>query len=441
MKAMKIMLFIILLVLVGALWYFQPTLKLGAGYAAKMACSCHYLQGRSIDDIKSNDLNFSLLPLVNLTHDIADKSVTATFLGWISQKATFVEGRGCIVVVDEKMELPKAVDKPLISIASKPLAVYDTLPVGINLPVLETAVDNAFVPLPEGGTRAVLVLHDGHIVAEKYADGFNQDTRLHAWSMTKSITNALVGLLVKKGQLSPEQDHLFPAWEQDDRSKITLADLLHMNSGLEWNEEYGSISDATQMLYGQPDMAAYTWNKQLIAPPNTNWVYSSGTTNLLSYLIREKAGSDEAYHQLVYEELFLPLGMHSALIEPDQSGTLVGSSYGWATARDWAKFGQLYLEDGKVDGYQLLPENWVSFSREPANGSEGTYGAQIWLQTDDATHAPSDVFMFRGFQDQRIVIIPSRRCVLVRLGKNKDKTFPLDTFIKEVLAALPGSER
>jgi CubicO group peptidase (beta-lactamase class C family) len=258
--------------------------------------------------------------------------------------------------------------------------------------------------------------------------------------MTKSVTNAMVGLLVKKGQLSLEQDHLFPEWENDERAKITLADLLHMNSGLEWNEEYGSVSDATQMLYGQSDMAAYTWNKPLVASPNTNWVYSSGTTNLLSYLVREKTGSEKAYYQLVREELFLPLGMHSAMIEVDQSGTMVGSSYGWATVRDWARFGQLYLNNGQVDGFQLLPGNWVNFSREVANGSEGTYGAQIWLQSDDATNAPEDVFMFRGFQDQRIVMIPSRQCVMVRLGKNKDKTFPLDTFIEEVLAALPERE-
>ena len=155
-------------------------------------------------------------------------------------------------------------------------------------------------------------------------------------------------------------------------------------------------------------------------------------------LVRQKLGNDQAYHSLVRDSLFLPLGMHSAQIETDQSGTYVGSSYGWATARDWARFGQLYLQDGKWDDYAVLPAGWVDFSRQPAAGSEEVYGAQVWLpDSTELSGVPEDLYMFRGYQDQRIVIIPSRKVVMVRLGMNEDQTFPLNEFIHEVLAALP----
>lgn len=429
---------VLAILLAGGFWYAQPLLKVGAGYAAKMACSCHYLQGRSMENIKAEDLNYSALPLVKLTHDQAQAEVAASFFGIISQRAKFIKGRGCVLIADENQPLPEEVPtSPLASIVT-PLPTYDTLPEGLNKKALEQAVQEAFLPLPGGGTRGVVVLYDGHLVHEQYAPGFTEASPLLGWSMTKSITNALVGILVKNGQLSLQQDHLFPEWEADERAKITLADLLHMNSGLEWNEAYGGVSDATKMLYTQSNMAAYTRAKPLAFEPNTTWEYSSGTTNLLSDLVRQTVKDDQAYRGLVRDSLFHLIGMHSAQIESDQSGTLVGSSYGWATARDWARFGQLYLQDGRWDDYAVLPTGWVDFSRERAVGSEGVYGAQVWLpDPTELSDVPEDLFMFRGYQDQRIVIIPSRKIVMVRLGVNEDKTFPLNKFIHEVLAALP----
>ncbi|MGH1432873.1 MAG: serine hydrolase domain-containing protein [Lewinella sp.] len=438
MQYLKWFLIVVVILLVGGYWYAHPLLKVGAGYAAKMACSCHYIQGRDLENIKAEDLNYSALPLVKLSHNQEKKTIKASFFGLISQRAQFIEGRGCVLIVDENQPMPTEVSASPMAAIVTPLPTYDTLPKGLNKEALEQAVQNAFLSLPGGGTRGLVILHDGHLIHEKYAPGFTKDTRLLGWSMTKSITNALVGVLVKNGQLSLQQDHLFPEWEEDERANITLADLLHMNSGLEWNEAYGGVSDATKMLYTQPDMAAYSRAKPAAFTPNTNWVYSSGTTNLLSDLIRQTLGNDQAYHNLVQDSLFNTIGMHSAQMESDQSGTFVGSSYGWATARDWARFGQLYLQDGQWDGYPVLPAGWVDFSREVAAGSEGVYGAQIWLpDPEELSDVPSDLFMFRGYQDQRIVIIPSRKVVMVRLGMNEDKTFPLGKFIDEVLAALP----
>lgn len=438
MSYLKWFLIVTVILLLGGYWYAQPLLNVGAGYAAKMACSCHYLQGRSLENIKAEDLNYSALPLVKLTHDQENKRIKASFFSLIEQQAQFIEGRGCVLIADENQALPeKLPPSPLAAIVT-PLPTYDTLPEGLDQKALEQAVQDAFLPLPGGGTRGVVVLYDGHLVHEQYAPGFTAASPLLGWSMTKSITNALVGIMVKNGLLRLQQDHLFPEWEEDERAKITLENLLHMNSGLQWNEAYGGVSDATKMLYTQPDMAAYTRAQPLAFAPNTTWVYSSGTTNLISDLIRRTLGDDQAYRSLVRDSLFLPIGMHSAQIEPDQSGTYVGSSYGWATARDWARFGQLYLQDGRWDDYPVLPAGWVDFSRQPAVGSEGVYGAQIWLpDPTELSDVPEDLFMFRGYQDQRIVIIPSRKVVMVRLGVNKDKNFPLNKFIHEVLAALP----
>jgi CubicO group peptidase (beta-lactamase class C family) len=425
---------LLVLALVASFFSFRPLLRVGTGYAAKMACSCHYLQGRELADIQRNDLNFSVLPWVKLSLLEGEQGVVASLFGLASQQARYVPGRGCVLVVEATGPLPVSViqdtQPPL------PLPLFDTLPPTLDTAALNAAVDQAFKPLPGGGTRAVIVLYQGRLIAEKYAPGFDAHTPLLGWSMTKSITNALVGIMVKNGLLRLDQDQLFAEWNEDARAQITLADLLHMNSGLDWNEAYGSMSDATRMLYLQPDMAAYTRQRALAHPPNTFWEYASGTTNLLNNLIRQHL-PEEQYATFARDSLFAKVGMTSALIEADQGGTQVGSSYGWARAADWARFGQLYLQDGVWNGERILPAGWVDFSRIPAEGSEGTYGAQIWLRSDDAAHAPADAFMFRGFQDQRIVVIPSRQCVLLRIGTNRDKTFAHDDFITGVMAALP----
>lgn len=442
MRILKWGLYLLPIILLLAFLYVRPLLKVGTGYAAKMACSCHYIQGRSLEDIQAADLNFSALALMNLEHFPEEKAVRASFFGLITQRAQYVPGRACVLVVDDDQALPTPLEEPAMQLASKPLPLYDTLPPGLNTALLQTAIDSAFRPLPGGGTRGVVILHDGHLIHEQYAEGFAAETPLLGWSMTKSITNAMVGLMAKDGKLNVQEDQLFSEWANDERASITLADLLHMNSGLEWNEEYGGVSDATQMLYREANMTDYVLSKPLTHTPNTHWVYSSGTTNLLTRLIRQRLNDDETYARFVRDRLFLPLGMHSAQIEVDQSGTIVGSSYGWATARDWARFGQLYLDDGVVDGDRILPVGWVDYSVQVAAGSEGVYGAQIWLpDPEELPDVPADLFMFRGFQDQRIVIVPSRKCVMVRLGMNEDKTFPLNKFITQVLAALPPSNQ
>lgn len=232
-------------------------------------------------------------------------------------------------------------------------------PPEINQKQLKVALDSVF--RPQQHTRAVVVVYRGQIVAERYAPGFDSRMPLPGWSMTKSVTNALVGILVKEGKLSLLDKNLMPQWNHrgDRRRQITLDGMLRMSSGLRFNEDEGNpLGD----LFGQADAAVYAANQPLEAAPNTKWQYSSGTTNIISGIIRNAIGSDTDYLGFPRRALFDRLGMKSAVIEPDASGTLVCSSFMYATARDWARFGLLYLQDGVWEGQRILPEGWVQYS-------------------------------------------------------------------------------
>jgi len=309
----------------------------------------------------------------------------------------------------------------------------------VNYEVLQTAVDNAFDKDAEKikRTRAVVVLYKDRLIAEKYAFGFSAETKLLGWSMTKSITNAVLGVLEKQGEISLEQNKLFKEWENDDRSKITLNNLMQMNSGLEWEEDYNSISDVTKMLFLAEDMPGIQLNKPLIGEPNSSWNYSSGTTNLLSGYIRNQFKTHQEYLDFWYSGLIDKIGMNSMTLETDLAGNYVGSSYSWATARDWAKFGLLYLNKGNWNGEQLLNESWVKYSATPTNGSNGEYGAHFWLNAGEKyPNVPKDLFSSNGYQGQYVFIIPSKDIVIVRFGLTENPKFDVDSFLKDLLSAI-----
>jgi CubicO group peptidase (beta-lactamase class C family) len=275
-------------------------------------------------------------------------------------------------------------------------------------------------------TLAVVVAVDGRIVAERYAPGITPDTALPGWSMAKSVMNALVGVLVDEGRLRLDQRELMPAWTgHDPRAAITLEDLLRMRSGLRFEEHYGRPwSDVIRMLYGSHDMAAFAASRPLAAAPGTVWQYASGTSNILSAIVRRTVG-DAAYHAWPRQVLFEPLGMTSAVLEPDASGTFVGSSYMTATLRDWARFGQLYLDEGMAAGTRVFSRDWVRFTTSPTPQSpDGRYGAHWWVKlnpdiggdSEDSQRIAGDAFHAVGHEGQTITVIPSRRLVAVRLG-------------------------
>ena len=295
-------------------------------------------------------------------------------------------------------------------------------------------------------TLALVVVHNGQVVREMYGPDIDASTTLISWSIAKSITQALVGIAVGDGLLSIHDDHLFPEWENDDRSKITLGNLLNMSSGLEWVEDYvdDKSSDVIDMLFGDKKFignhAAYAASKNLEAAPGSKYVYSSGTTNLvtkiLSRALGEKHGSTDAMSKFMQERLFGPLGMRSAIPRFDASGNFVGSSYVFATARDFARFGYLYVNDGMWNGSRLLPEGWVDYSRTPiARDPENNldYGAHVWMFPND----PGSIAAL-GYEGQFTWASPQRNLVVVRLGKTNAEYGPrLRTELSKIVHAFP----
>ena len=321
------------------------------------------------------------------------------------------------------------------------------LPVKEN-PALRPILDAAFAePGPrKKRTRAVVVVQDGAIIGERYAPGITAETPLNGWSMTKSVMGALIGTLVGQGKLSLADKNLLAEWRApgDPRAGIALEDLLRMRSGLRFSEVYADpLSDVTRMLFDGHDAGGFAASRPLEAPPGTFWKYSSGTTNILSLIARRALGEKD-YPHWPRRALFDPLGMASAVLEPDASGTFVGSSFLFATARDWARFGLLYANGG--DG--VLPKGWAAFGASPTpQAPDGRYGAHWWLKlskelgggTDAAARIPADAFHALGHEGQCLTVIPSRRLVVVRLGLSIDiKAWDHAAFLAGVLDALPA---
>ncbi len=445
-----------------------PQFPVATAYAAKKMCSCTFIAGRNQESIQKEDLGFGPLGLTSTTIDTINKIVTSSIFGLASKTAEYRGNLGCILLQGEdnyqvslKVERPALPDSlywpkgtraPAIdsmaldtlssdTLTTDSLSTADSLPVvdsldGVHLQQLRDAIDRSFDPsmgMDSLKTRAVVVVYKDSIIAEKYANGFDDRTEILGWSMTKSITGTLIGMLAKDSTLTLEDQQLFPEWT-DDRKNISLKDLMQMQSGLEFVEDYAALSDATQMLYLSENVSSIPLGKPLIHQPGTKWYYSSGTTNLLSRLLKNKLGQ-EAYLRFPYDSLFNRIGMSSAIIEPDESGLYVGSSYCYATPRDWAKFGLLYLNEGNWYGDQIIDTSWVDFVKIPASNSEGIYGGQFWLNVNQSQlpDLPEEVFSCNGFQGQRVFIIPSYDLVVVRMGLEEPPLFDMNKFLKEIL--------
>lgn len=423
-----------------------PKLNILSGFAAKNVCSCTFLAGRNLKSIEAGDNNF--LPVFYARNEInfKEKSASSSLLGLKKRTAVYRDGIGSVLLSENSTEAFPDIPRPeRVFLPGKlPYPYGNQEPaepndLNVDRQAMQAAIEKAF-----GGegknikkTRAVLVLHKDGLIAEKYAPGFSKDSKLLGWSMTKSITNAVLGVLEKQGGISPDQDNLFKEWENDERSTITLNNLLQMNSGLEWKEDYTSLSDVNQMLFIKSDMPKVQLDKSMTGKPDHSWNYSSGTTNLLSRFIREQFKTHREYIDFWYRELIDKIGMNSMTIETDLKGNFVGSSYGWATPRDWAKFGLLYLNNGTWNSEQVLKESWVRYSAKPTKGSKGEYGAHFWLNAEGKyPNVPKDMLSCNGFQGQYIFIIPSKNIVIVRFGLTEYPVFDIETFIKEILSAV-----
>ena len=302
----------------------------------------------------------------------------------------------------------------------------------LDLSTVERVADELFAPGAAHGTSLALVMmQSGRVAFERYgtqpdtpfaAGGpVGADTTLVSWSMAKSITHAAVGLLVAEGRLDPAAPAPVPAWRGTPKAAITLQHLLEMRDGLEWNEDYvdASVSHCIEMLFGAgaTDMAAYAGSRPLVHAPGTVWNYSSGTTNIVARIVGDAVGGGrEGMETFLHERLLGPAGMASAVPKFDDAGTFVGSSYVFATARDFARFGELYRNDGvAADGTRVLPAGWSdharAFSAHDPDG-EFDYGAHWWLWPE----LPGS-FAAHGYEGQYTLVVPDRELVLTHLGK------------------------
>jgi CubicO group peptidase (beta-lactamase class C family) len=422
-----------------------PKLDLISGFSAKSIASGHFIDNRSQKIIEKGDNDIDMIDLAKNKIDEAGKFAAASVYGLKERKAIYREGLGATLINDD-FDVSKSYEVPKRTILKNNLSFpygnkepKDTVFSTVDYTKLNAIVANAFDAKGQikKRTRSLLVIYKDKIITEKYDIGFDKNSKILGWSMTKSITSALFGILQKQGKYDIYKPVPITEWQNDERKMITTNDLLHMNSGLEWEEKYDKISDATQMLFQAEDMSRVQLEKPAAFKPNTHWNYSSGTTNLLSGILRKQFKTHQEYLDFWYSALIDKIGMNSMVVETDMAGNYVGSSYGWATTRDWSKFGLLYLHKGNWNGNQILDESWIKYTTTPTNTSNGRYGGHFWLNASGHfPDVPRDMYYCSGFQGQMVAIIPSLDLVIVRMGLKEESEFDFNGMLKGIVESL-----
>jgi hypothetical protein len=383
--------------------------------------------------------------------DRAARKLDVSVAGLFTTHTIYREGFGCVRVLGGKEPyLLKADIVALTTPKTPPLLPEVAAPdiVEPSDPALKAALDHAFqepAEPPFRRTKAVVVVRDGRIVAERYAPGIGIDTPLPSFSMTKSVIDALLGVMTQQGLTSPSMPAPIPEWHgaDDPRREIEVGHLMRMTSGLALDETDDPRNPSEQM-FGHDDMAAFAVKAPLIAAPGKRWAYSSASTQILAHIIRDATGGPEQSLAYAWRELFNPLGMRNVTLEFDGSGTLQGANNMLASARDWARFGLLYLNGGKIGGKWILHPEWVDFITWVTLDTD--YAAGFWTNNSEHPNAkrrvslgiPRDAYYASGNLGQRCVIIPSQHMVVVRMGDSVDPSGDmrgLAQLIKEVIAA------
>jgi hypothetical protein len=438
--------------------YFRPdrAIRVATGVIAHHMCVKTFVSGLDPPAMFAEMMDRPgirrLRSLMRYRIDRSARTVDASVAGLFGNQAAFHDGLGCVLLHGAKAPyLPRSDIEALKVPKSPPLLpeIAGAELVEPSDPALKAALDHAFeepAAAPLRRTKAVVVVHDGRVITERYATGVGIDTQLLGFSMTKSVVNALLGILTQQGLVTPSMPAPIPEWHgaDDPRREIEVEHLMRMTSGLALDETNSGFDPSSQM-YLYDDLSGFAVKAPLIAPPGTRWRYSSATTELLARIIRNAAGGPEQTLTLAWRELFNPLGMRNVTLEFDGTGTLNGSTNMLASARDWARFGLLYLNDGVVGGKRILHEDWVDFCAAATLGTD--YGAGFWTNRSEHENAkgrfrmgiPHDAFFAFGDMGQRIVILPTQNMVIVRLGDSADPTGDingLERLVKEVIAAV-----
>ncbi|MEL7489144.1 MAG: serine hydrolase [Pseudomonadota bacterium] len=423
--------------MLGASALLSSPAKIGAAYKAKTVCSEVFVANRDPATVASEDFNELSPALGFIRHkiDVEKKVVRASLLGLGASKAIYREGVGCALAVGGP---PATVDFSAAGWA--PQSTEFNVSGGDD--ALDRILDQAMAD-ESANHRAFVIIANGEIIAERYASGFSKDTPFLSWSMAKSVTATLIGAAADRGFLALSDPAPIPEWADDARNVITWRDLLRMESGLEFEEVYDSTaSDVNKMLFRSREMAAVAANKPAGRKPGEVFSYSSGTSNLLARALDGVLRNNGTNLQnFAREAIFGPIGAASFILETDASGNFIGSSYAYATARDWARLGQVYVQDGKWLDAQVLSSDWVSFVREPTAASDRYYGGHFWLNYDGLSGRErwlkgllEDVYTMSGHEGQYVFIFPSDNIVIVRTGMTRGK--PAVEAVSPVVKAL-----
>lgn len=437
MKRLKLLIVPATLSLCGCV-LIRPDLaaRVVTGTTAHDLCSETFVSGRDPEQTFEESLKprpgfKAVAGAVKYEVDREQQQVRATFAGGFESLAVYRGRDGCLLVSPEQ---PPAGD-PLPAFEDAPAM---PLPVSATTPEMAAVLEAAFAENRRGparNTKAVVVLHQGRVVGEQYAEGYDGETPVLGFSLAKSIVNTLVGLLVAEGRLQLE----VPLLDARETSPlITLGHGLRMTTGLDLDETGSGLDPSNHMLYVYTDdMAAFAGSAEILHPPGERWFYSSATTHLVSRVLRDTVGGAEAIQQYAHERLFVPLGLQHMTVETDETGTPVGAHYMLGSPHDWARLGLFFLHDGVApDGQRLLPADWVQWSTTPTLNTN--YGAGWWINHrapgaesngEDMKlmpDVPPDAFYALGNLGQYVVVVPSQDLVVVRLGRAHTSYFDVD---------------
>ena len=439
--------------------------RVATGYISHVVCSYVFVSGLDPARVQREDIaanpafrgfNWALRHEV----DRERREVAARALGGFETRAVYRDGAGCVNLngaPPPAAPAPAEVesDGPVRALLPEIAGPDVVAPAGTGL---TAALDAAFAEPDVRRTHAVVIVHGGRVVAERYAEGFGVDTPVHGWSATKSVNNALLGILVRQGKLKMEEPAPVAAWAApgDPRRAVTPDQMLRMQSGLELGESLtAGLSSAwdtsNRMMFNEPDMAGFAEGAALTAAPGTAWRYANGNSAILARIVRDRVGGGGVdVLRFARRELFAPLGIRRATLELDATGTPIAGAFFFATPREWARFGLLFLDDGVVGGTRILPEGWVRYSTTATPGAYVGYGAGWWINHDESRGArfrreqgmPADAFMALGIYGQTVVVVPSARLVVARFGTTYDLRQAMVDICRltaSTIAALPAS--
>lgn len=459
-----VLLLALVAVVVGAMFYFKVPAN-SAGLAAQTVCSGTFVAGRDSQEVFTEDVlpQSPALSLISMEVDQAGSSVTAKFLGVVSRQASLLPDRGCVLDLP-----PDPAAQPFVAPAADPFpwpegdAAVPESQWGDDVDArgLRETVDAAFVGAGDptaANTRALAVVHKGKLLVSRQAEGFLPTTPLLGWSMTKTVNGMLAYKKLQEAGVALDTPVVdaFPAgreppwvaeWRGDERGRMTVQDLFTMNSGLDFGDDYGPLAKVVKMLYSEPSMADYAASQPASHVPGTYWEYSTGVADILSQVVQGQFAADEEYWRYPGRDVFEPIGVDSATLASDTSGTWVGGSYLWADTGDWARLGLMMMSDGKLEEATVLPAGWWEYASTPASqdGEGNGYGAQTWrpgAQVGGECRdfaVPPDTLAMQGHYGQLVAMVPSREAVIVRLGWTIDREqFDSCQLIEDVLSALP----